>query len=71
MTPEDQNFTVKEIVIGIRDKLDAHLAASNESLVEVERELGKRPTRGELGKWLGALGVLVGIVVGIISLAVV
>ena len=71
LSPKDQAFTIKEILVDVRDKLDAHIEASNDDLIHVEQELAKRPTWSALGKVLGVIGTLVGIAGGLYALVIV
>ena len=55
-------FSDHDILVEVRDLLVAHIANYEDDLREVERELGRRPTRGELLGFFTLAGVLSGVI---------
>ena len=64
---EDQDFTIKEVVVEIKDELKSFRAQYDSDQKKTDGEIAKRPTRAELYSTVGVLGMIVGVVVNFLS----
>ena len=60
-------FSMKEVVIEIKDDLKAFRSKYDEDQDRRDLEIAKRPTRSELYGSIGAVGILVGIITRVIG----
>ena len=61
-TNNPDGFTDHEVLVEIRDDLKAHIHDSKRTEIRFSLELSKRPTRGEVVRWVGAASGLVALV---------
>jgi len=57
----DGSFSMKEVVIEIKDELRAFRTKYDEDQEKRDEEIAKRPTRAELYGSIGAVAVIVGV----------
>ena len=61
-TNNPDGFTDHEVLVEIRDDLKAHMVDSTIATIRINDELAKRPTRGEVVRWIGAASGLLALV---------
>ena len=67
MPSRDPNgLTDHEILMEIRTDLKRHMRTSQNTEVRIQLALAKRPTRGEVIRWVGAASGLLALVVALV-----
>ena len=63
----DDNFSMKEVVIEIKQDLKAFRDKYDEDQERRDIEISKRPTRSEVYGSVGVVGIIVGIIVSVLG----
>ena len=58
---DHNGFTDHEILVEIRTDLKQHITDSQETELDINRQLAARPTRAEVLKWVAGFSALVSI----------
>ena len=63
----DSGFSMKEVVIEIKEELKAFRTKYDEDQEKRDLEIAKRPTRTELYSSIASVGIIIGIIVAVIG----